>query len=192
MARKKEFDPEKAIHEAMQVFWLQGYDATSIDDLCKAMDIRRGSLYDTFTDKRTLYMKALEHYLDINYPQDINVADGQSPMQFVRMLFQYAVDEAVNDTQQRGCLMINTITELSTSDAEIANICSANGDRLHGTFTELLRAAQQQGEISEHHDIQSKAQFLVSTMYGIRITGKLTRDRGVLENVMNETLSTLQ
>ena len=54
-----------------------------------------------------------------------------------------------------------------------------------------MNSAQQQGEISELYDIQSKAQFLVSTMYGIRITGKLTRDRRVLENVMNETLSTL-
>jgi len=47
MSHPKEFNPDEAIEKAMQVFWHKGYEATSMEDLLTAMDLNRGSLYDT-------------------------------------------------------------------------------------------------------------------------------------------------
>ena len=55
MARPKEFDPRTALSAAVQVFWRNGYEKTSLDDLMAAMQVGRQSLYDTFGDKRELY-----------------------------------------------------------------------------------------------------------------------------------------
>lgn len=62
IARTKEFDKNQALHEAMLLFWKKGYEAASIPDLLEVMGISRSSLYDTFSDKQTLYRDALEHY----------------------------------------------------------------------------------------------------------------------------------
>lgn len=59
MPRPKEFIPGEAIEKAMQVFWHKGYEATSMEDLLNAMDLNRGSLYDTFGDKRQLFLKVV-------------------------------------------------------------------------------------------------------------------------------------
>ena len=62
MPRPKEFNPDDALEKAMQVFWHKGYEATSMEDLLTAMDLNRGSLYDTFGDKRQLFLKAIDRY----------------------------------------------------------------------------------------------------------------------------------
>src|ERR1700688_3610788 len=60
MARPKEFDQERALHRAISIFSQKGFAATSTDDLMRAMDVGRQSMYDTFGDKRALCLKALE------------------------------------------------------------------------------------------------------------------------------------
>ena len=67
MARPKEFEPEQALDAAMNVFWRLGYEHTSLDALMQEMGIARQSLYDTFGDKRALYLRALAHYRDGNH-----------------------------------------------------------------------------------------------------------------------------
>ena len=62
MARTKTFDPSVALEQAMAVFWLKGYEATSMQDLVEAMGINRASLYATFGDKRQLFLAAIAHY----------------------------------------------------------------------------------------------------------------------------------
>jgi TetR/AcrR family transcriptional regulator, transcriptional repressor for nem operon len=62
VARPKEFDRDKALKRAMEVFWEHGYEATSTDQLLKAMGIGRQNLYDTFGDKRRLFLEALGLY----------------------------------------------------------------------------------------------------------------------------------
>ena len=56
MARPKEFDRDSALQKAVDVFCDRGYDGTSTEELLRAMDISRQSLYDTFGDKRQLYL----------------------------------------------------------------------------------------------------------------------------------------
>ena len=64
MARPREFDEDDAIDSALQAFWKQGYGSTSIPDLISATDLERGSLYKAFGDKRTLFVRALDSYLE--------------------------------------------------------------------------------------------------------------------------------
>jgi len=63
MARPKEFNQDSALRKAIRLFSRQGFAATSTDDLMRAMDVGRQSMYDTFGDKRALFLKALEIYV---------------------------------------------------------------------------------------------------------------------------------
>lgn len=62
MARPKQFDREQALRKAMMLFWQKGYEATSIPDLLESMGISRSSLYEEYSDKRTLFREALQYY----------------------------------------------------------------------------------------------------------------------------------
>ena len=66
MARPKEFDLERALHRAISAFSQKGFAATSTDELMRAMEVGRQSMYDTFGDKRALFLKALEVYVSEN------------------------------------------------------------------------------------------------------------------------------
>ena len=63
MARQKEFDQEKALRKAVRLFSQQGFAATSTDELMRVMNVGRQSMYDTFGDKRALFLRALEMYV---------------------------------------------------------------------------------------------------------------------------------
>ncbi|MGG4128868.1 helix-turn-helix domain-containing protein [Paenibacillus illinoisensis] len=64
MARSKEFEENVVLEKAMKLFWEQGYEKTSIADLVEHMGIHRRSLYDTFGDKHTLFLKAMDRFHD--------------------------------------------------------------------------------------------------------------------------------
>ena len=64
MAGVKQFDRDDLLDHAMTVFWRNGYQATSIQDLVEATGVNRGSLYATFGDKRGLFLAVIEHYSD--------------------------------------------------------------------------------------------------------------------------------
>src|SRR4051812_14003186 len=62
MGRHLEFDPDTALEAAMEVFWSQGYQHTSVQDLLAAMQINRWSMYQTLGDKPAVFLKALSLY----------------------------------------------------------------------------------------------------------------------------------
>lgn len=68
MARTREFDEEKVLEAAMQLFWEKGYEATSLSDLTARMGIQRPSIYSTFGDKRS-YLK--RHCVDIRHLEQL-------------------------------------------------------------------------------------------------------------------------
>ncbi len=70
MGRPRQFDEETALDAAMRVFWEQGYEGTSLDDLTAAMGINRSSLYSTYGDKEKLFRRVMVRY-------------GEGPLSFV-------------------------------------------------------------------------------------------------------------
>jgi TetR/AcrR family transcriptional regulator, transcriptional repressor for nem operon len=66
MARPREFDEQAVLDAALARFWSRGYEATSTRDLAESMGITGASLYNAFGDKRGLYQRVLEHYIEIS------------------------------------------------------------------------------------------------------------------------------
>src|ERR687891_713494 len=80
MARGKEFDPDVALERAMDLFWRQGYEATSISDLVTHLGIAKASLYATFGGKHDLYVAALDRYIRRPDPDPAEVLAGPGPV----------------------------------------------------------------------------------------------------------------
>src|ERR1700692_2938456 len=130
MARPKEFDREAAVGRAMSVFWLKGYAATSTDDLLQAMQIGRQSMYDTFGDKRRLYVEALERYQrEIVAGHIKRLRSVASPLAGIEALV-VGVIAPDRTTREKGCMGVGAICEFGNGDAELAELRVKSGGTL--------------------------------------------------------------
>ncbi|OZU87037.1 TetR family transcriptional regulator [Virgibacillus indicus] len=190
MARIKEYDENEVLQKAMVLFWEQGYEKTSIQDLVTHMGIHRRSIYDTFGDKHTLFMRALDRYDEvIGIKIDSQVKPLNSVKQAIRRLFEIAIYR--NEKNTIGCLTVNTAVELSLHDEEIAEKVVDSFSKTEKLLNELLLRGQTLGEISHHHDAEKLSQFMHNSLVGLRVLVKTSDDREKLESIIDMTLSIL-
>lgn len=192
MARPKEFDPRTALSAAMQVFWRNGYEKTSLDDLMSAMQVGRQSLYDTFGDKRDLYLSALEAYRDSTQSAMRRLFASGHPLRdcFAALLFGI-VNESRAD-HRRGCLLLSANLERDLDDKHIATLVKTNQAEVEALFEDVLRTAQQSGELAADKDARALARFFLATIQGMRATARASSNRAGLEQVARVALSTLE
>jgi TetR/AcrR family transcriptional repressor of nem operon len=183
MARPKEFDQQRALHRAISIFSQKGFAATSTDDLMRAMDVGRQSMYDTFGDKRSLFLKALEVYVSENV-RAINVelqAPG-SPLAAIRSaLVHFSERKDLSSTD--GCMGINAICEFGMRDEDVTRITRRAANAQRHTLMDALRRAQMKGELDAQTDLESLADFFESTLAGIRIAAKAGKTRPALKRI---------
>jgi TetR/AcrR family transcriptional regulator, transcriptional repressor for nem operon len=163
--RPREFDEATALAAALDVFWRQGYEATSLDDLTSAMGISRSSFYACFGSKQGALLRAIVHYSDHNYARLAAIADGEpNARKAVRtMLAQIANARGGPE----GCFFVNCITELAPHDAKVIAHGRQHLDRLEDLFARnLLRAVPGKAKAT------TKARALLSLALGATMLRK--------------------
>ena len=192
MPRPKEFNPDDALEKALQVFWHKGYEATSMEDLLTAMNLNRGSLYDTFGDKRQLFLKVMDRYCHGFIGEKLSLLDQPGPaLQTLRRFIHGMIEGALADPQRRGCLIANTVMELSPHEKDIAgNVCKAlkMGE---DAFFKVLTRAKAQGKLRADQDPRVLARFLVTMMQGTIVMIKSGASADVVKQTTETALSIL-
>ena len=192
MGRKKEFDREAVLAKAMMTFWRYGYEGTSMQNLVESMGINRGSLYDTFGDKRSLFLNAIAYYEQTVIQEMLgSLKKKTSSKQAIINLFQDLVANMTEHEHFYGCLITNTAIELCPHDPETQTQIDSNFRNIANAFKQVLSEAQAQGEIGSDRDITSIAQYLTSSLQGLQVIAKVNRDRETLNNIVNIILSVL-
>jgi AcrR family transcriptional regulator len=171
VARQKEFDRVDTLNKALEVFWQKGYAATSTSDLLEAMQIGRQSLYDTFGDKRTLYLEALARYNEDSVTELLRHLKGDTPLAAIDNMLQAFASRPKRDNA-KGCMGVNAISEFGTSDEEVNALRDASGKRLHRAVEAQLREAASSGEIPADTDINQATAFVAATLSGMKISAK--------------------
>ena len=193
MPRTKEFEPEAALHHAMELFWCNGYEATSMRDLLEGMGIGRGSFYDTYGDKRSLFLAALDRFERTRtawVPEALE--EGESPLEAIRYVFERTVDSLVSFEPRRGCLLANSAVELAPHDPEVAGRISRYVRRTEDAFEGALKRARAAGELPEHKDPRVLSRFLVTNLHGLRVMARAGADRETLEDTVGVVLDALR
>ena len=192
MPRPKEFNPDDAIEKAMHVFWHKGYEATSMEDLLTAMDLNRGSLYDTFGDKRQLFLKVIDRYCHGFVAEKFLLLDQPGPaLPTLRRFIHEMIEGALADPQRRGCLIANTVMELSPHKKEIAITLRQALKMAEDTFFKVLARAKQQGELKHDKDPRALARFLATMMQGTIVMIKAGASADVVKQTAETALSIL-
>lgn len=191
MPRTKEFEPLEALDAAMDLFWRKGYEAASMRELLDAMEIGRGSFYDTFGDKHALFLAALDRFQVVRTTWVEEVLAG-SGLEGVREVFRRTVEGLVEFEPRRGCLLANSAVELAPHDQEVADRISGYVLRTEAAFEGALARARENGELSANSDPKALARFLVNTLHGMRVLARAGADRETLEDIVQVTLGALR
>jgi TetR/AcrR family transcriptional repressor of nem operon len=189
VARPKEFDREAALVKAMQVFWTQGYAATTTDDLRIAMGIGRQSLYDTFGDKRTLFLEAFIHYNEISGAAFAEACiRPTSAVAGIRAMLMQVADQTPQD-RARGCLFVNTVAELADRDPEVGAIVKTVTESGVGRFAAAVQRAKDSKEVAASVDPKTAGRYLFSSLSGLRLAGKSGTSTAALRSMVDMILA---
>jgi TetR/AcrR family transcriptional repressor of nem operon len=153
------------------------------------MGIAKQSLYDTFGDKRALYLKAMAFYRQrTNSALRELLASAPSAKEgFTRILLGLVAES--REQHARGCLLLSANMERAVDDQEIATFLTDNQAEVESIFADTLRRGKHTGEIGEDQDADALAKFFVVTVQGMRAMARLKSDRRALRQVARIALA---
>lgn len=193
MARNKEFDEEELLEKAVNLFWKKGYNATSAQDLVDELKINRSSLYNTYKDKKTLFQKSLKKYQEQQTAAVITMlSKTDDPEKSIKQVFAALVKESNEDTNAKGCFMVNTAVELAGQDQEIGALVHANNKSVEDAFTAAIEKGQQMGQFSKKNTARAYARFLFGNINALRVIARSGADKKALNDVADIALASLK
>lgn len=192
IGRPKEYDDAAVITAAMDVFWENGYEASSTQVLCERTGLGKGSLYHAFGSKQQLYEQALRHYQELGITAQTQILHGPGTVkERLRALMQWGVDGDLDATQPRGCMALFSAMERSSKDPAVESINRAYVTRLEAVLRRVITEGQESGELATAQPAASVARGFLASYYGLRLLGQSMPERDFLEDVLNATLAKL-
>lgn len=184
MARPREFDEGAVLDAAIQCFWSRGYEATSIRDLAERMEITCASLYNAFGDKRTLYQKALDHYVDRSISDRLRRCADQPPREAITAFFAEVLARSLGDRDHKGCMLVNAALDVTPHDPEFRTVVADVLVRIESFFRQKVEAGQADGSIARTQPAADVARHLLGALMGLRVLARVRPEPALLEGIV--------
>lgn len=192
MGRPREFDESQVLDAACAAFWTHGYEATSTRELVKVTGLTQPSLYNAFGDKRALFLRVIEHYLDRTLRERIaRLEASASPGTAITAFFGEIVQRSLDDGDRRGCLMVNSALEATPEDETLRAAITAEFTQIRDFFLRCLEAGQRSGEISRTVAADVAAQHLLAVLLGLRVIARVHPEPDWLVGAVSPALTLL-
>lgn len=176
----KQFDRDQTLDRAVQLFWEQGYEATSMQDLVNAMGINRASLYQTYGNKQQLYLASLERYSATILAHVSGLLNKPgTPLTNLHDLFVHVIEQSL-EGNMHGCFINNTAVELGPHDAKLAEKIRDIWVQFEHLFAARLQQAIEQQQLAADTDPQQLAQVLNINLQGLMVKTKVNSDKAEL------------
>ena len=166
MARVREFDTNRALEGAMEIFWRHGFKATNLPELLAAMGLTRGSFYKAFKDKESVYLKALDQYDKTVVKLALDMLENCKKPQASDCLTQIFMPSS---NPERGCFICNAMVELAPDNPLVAAKANAMAERLKSGFVAVLER-HNVGRSPEHRS--ELGDVLLHLYFGRQAMGK--------------------
>ncbi len=190
MARPREFETEEALEQGMYLLWTQGYDATSLEDLLKAMRLSKSSFYETFGTKHEFLIAALTRYLDVVLGKMAEGLRRGTARDAIYGCFEAVLP--MKGALARGCFIQNCAIELAQRDPEIRQNVREGWRRLEDGFFHAVLRGQQSGEFDPTLDARAMARFLLSSLNGVQVLARAGVSRKHMTQIIQVTLQNME
>jgi len=192
MARTKDFDELEILDKAISIFWRRGYNGTSMEELVNGLGISRSSLYDTYGNKHSLFVKALERsQTKALHRMNKILHRCASAKEAIRQLLELTKGDLVGDSKQDGCFWVNAATEILPYDQEIEDIITFYNRQVEEIFVSALTKGQDNGQIPLCINAAATSRFFAITVKGLSVVARSKTDNCVFDDTINLALSVI-
>lgn len=189
--RPKDFSEARVLDKAVDVFWKQGYEATSLEDLLAAMGIGKGSMYHTFGNKRDVFERALARFME-NFTSwfGSEMAKAANPIDFIKKFFRDLARQGKNE-HKKGCFLGNTVAELAGIDPGLQKLAAGYLQQMETLFLVHIQRAQATGQLKTSEEPALLARHLINLWNGINISRRVYHQPGELLPLIDMQLRAL-
>jgi TetR/AcrR family transcriptional repressor of nem operon len=192
MARPREFSEERALEAACDAFWEHGYEGTTTRDLVRFTGLTQPSLYNAFGDKRALFRRALEHYLDHTLRNRIaRLERGFTPALAITAFFAEVIERSASDTGPRGCMLVNAVLEKDRHADGLQEAIASELAEIRAFFCRSIAAAQKRREVSKSVKANDASVHLLTVLMGLRVLARTSVERELLRSAVEVSLAML-
>ena len=193
IGRPLEYDPDEVLDAALQLFWHQGYESTSLQDLLEGMKLSKSSLYQAFGSKHNLFLHCIRRYCEITMAEmQERLLRSDTGLQFIIETLSAVVKEVNEVANPRGCLVTNTANEFAQSDSQIALSVADGLEGYRNLFLQAVKQGQQDGSIRNDLAPELLANYLVTSMSGLRTMVKAKTDHTMLSDMIGVIVDTVR
>jgi AcrR family transcriptional regulator len=185
--RPREFDRDEALHRAMDLFWAQGYEGTTLADLQKAMGaIAAPSLYAAFGSKEELFHEAVELYKKTQGAPIVKaLLEGPAARASFEAMLRAAAESVCGQSNPRGCLMVLGGINCAPANKGIEDFLREQRAIREKVFRQRLRRGIAEGDLPRATDINALASFYTTVVDGMAIQSRDGASRKTLKAIVD-------
>ena len=193
MPRSKSFDESIVLSQMMNVFWKQGYDATSMRHIEKATKLSAGSIYNEFGSKQKLFNRTLAFYIKTIIEQRIisYLQDYKPALEGVRLFILTTFIDVPKEYQGQSCLLVNTAAELGQSDELIGATVKRGLKEIDRALVSALEQAKNDKDLPANLDCQLAGMQLSLMLPGLLIASKNKVNPNQLTRIVDSSIEQL-
>lgn len=189
MAGVRQFDEEQVFNQALEVFWRKGFLDTTMQDLAAATGVQRGSLYNAYHDKETLFLHVFDRYRD-RYLEQMRAALAHGTLrEGLERFFDYLIGSMTYGEPTRGCLSTKTALGGDVIDAPIREALQSLVNRQEALVR--ARLAQPDAEYELLLPPDEAARLVIAVTRGIVVIERIFQDRARLHTTARSLLDIL-
>jgi AcrR family transcriptional regulator len=190
MGRPREFDVEKALDQALDVFWRNGYEGASITDLTEAMGINPPSLYAAFGNKEGLFRKALDRYATQRARFWDEARDAATAREMIEHLLRASADFLTEECNPPGCMIVRNAMSCSEAADAIRRELDARRTGGELILRERLERAKDDGELPDGLEPADFARYVMTVLERMSVRAAAGANRVELHKVADMALRT--
>ena len=191
MARPIEYEPEKVLLEAMQLFWGNGYENTAIADIVKVTGMKPGSLYNLYGNKEGIFNAVVDLYASILLSQAKSLLEGSDDaLKNIKDFLNEMILATLADEKTHGCLFVKTLLVLPSKDKKVQERIAMVFDELQGLLETDLKKAVDAGQTKVNPEQFSK--FIITTIYGLHAYYKTHNKLSVVKQNVQQLIDILE
>ncbi|KZY28250.1 MULTISPECIES: TetR/AcrR family transcriptional regulator [unclassified Oleiphilus] len=183
MGRKLAFDADRVLHKAMKLFWLKGYEATSMQDLVDELGINRFSVYNTFGDKKEIFIKVLMHYRKTVLAYLLAPLKSDKPArQRLDDYFVLLLEQLQSEAGSLGCMMQNTGLSQISKDADVRSVLKLLVDDLRDAIFNAINEIQREQPATMRSEDMTA--FVLCQLQGMIVWRRAVNSKAQIEGQM--------
>ena len=186
--RSREFDTEKVLDQAMNLFWEKGYENTSLKELMEVTGLHKGSLYAAFGSKEKLFIRSLERY-GVNARKEF--IKNECPLEYLKNFFSRLSNEGKSKKACRGCMIMNSNLEFGFQDNQSAKISKALFSEVEKNMKQVIKRASELNAVPLGVDLEELHSRLIGAAFSIRELSKFKNDEKLFKSIANGVLKEL-